>query len=76
MLPLLLIIGTLSVAGDRAEPILTKGRVFLQRHWPELLAGLALIAGAFVTMLGVTGLTSSGHGTVGRVSRRFRRFVH
>ncbi len=76
VLPLLLIIGTLSVAGERAEEVLARARDFLQRHWPELLAGLALIAGVFVTLLGVTGLASSGHGTAGRLSRRFRRFVH
>jgi cytochrome c biogenesis protein CcdA len=76
VLPLCLIIATLALAGDRAQQILTRARAFLQRHWPELLAGLALLAGAFVTLLGATGLASAGHGTVGRLSRGFQRLVH
>ena len=32
---------------------------FLQRHWPAVLAGLALVAGVFVVLLGVTGLAAS-----------------
>jgi cytochrome c biogenesis protein CcdA len=76
LLPLLMIIGTLAVAGDRAEEVLTKARRYLQRRWPVLLAGLALIAGVFVTLLGATGLASSGHGTLGRVSRGFQHLVH
>jgi cytochrome c biogenesis protein CcdA len=76
VLPLLLIIGTLTVAGDRAQEILTRTRDYLQRRWPTLLAGLALIAGVFVTLLGATGLASSGHGTLGRVSRGFQHLVH
>lgn len=76
VLPLLLILATVAVAGDRAKEILAKARGFLQRHWPELLAALALIAGTFVTLLGATGLASAGHGTVGRLSRGFQRLVH
>ena len=38
--------------------MLEKGRDLLQRHWPALLAGLALLAGVYVTVLGVTGLAS------------------
>jgi cytochrome c biogenesis protein CcdA len=76
VLPLLLIIGTLELAGDRAGEILMKARAFLQRHWPKLLAGLALVAGVFVTLLGATGLASGGHGTVGRLSRGFQRLLH
>jgi cytochrome c biogenesis protein CcdA len=74
--PLLLIIATLAVAPDRAEEILGRARAFLQRHWPKLLAGLALLAGAFVTLLGATGLASGGRGAVGRLSRGFQHLVH
>jgi cytochrome c biogenesis protein CcdA len=76
VLPLLLIIGTLAFAGDRAQEVLIKARAFLQRRWPELLAGLALIAGTFVILLGATGLASGGHGPVGHFSRGFQHLVH
>jgi cytochrome c biogenesis protein CcdA len=76
VLPLLGIVGTLWFAGDHAERMLAAGRDFLQRHWPAVLAGLALIAGVFVVLLGVTGLTSTGHGRLGRFMRHFRRLLH
>ena len=64
VLPLILMVITIMVAGDRAQPILEQGRDLLQRHWPALLAGLALVAGVYVTVLGITGLVSGGHSTV------------
>ena len=76
VLPLLLMIVTLAVAGEQAGRILASARDLLQRYWPALLAGVALLAGGFVTLLGVTGLASGGHGAVGRFSRRFRHLVH
>jgi cytochrome c biogenesis protein CcdA len=76
VLPLLLIIATLTFAGDRAQELLVTARRFLQRHWPTLLAGLAVLAGTLVTLLGVTGLTSSSHGPIGRFSRGFQHLVH
>jgi len=75
VLPLLVILGIVAVAGDRATEILGRGRRFLERRWPVLLASLALVAGVFVTLLGVTGLAGAGHGTVGRVSRRVRHVL-
>jgi cytochrome c biogenesis protein CcdA len=75
VLPLILMILTLTVAPNHAERIITRTRELLQRHWPGLLAGLALLAGAFVTTIGITGLAGQGHGTVGRVSRQFRRAI-
>jgi len=75
VLPLLLILATLMLAPGRATSILQTARSFLERHWPTLLAGLALIAGLFVAALGVTGLTLGAHGTVGRVSRRVRGVI-
>ena len=56
VLPLLTIVGVLWVAGDAAEPVLVRAREFLERRWPVILAGLALIAGAFVITLGATGI--------------------
>ena len=76
VLPLIVIIVTLTVAGDQAERVLERARDLLQRYWPALLAGLALLAGVFVTLLGATGLASGGHGSLARLSRRFRRIVH
>jgi cytochrome c biogenesis protein CcdA len=73
--PLLAIVLTLMVAGERAEQILTRARDFLQAHWPVILAVLALVAGLFVTALGVTGLISGVHGRVGRVSRSLRHVI-
>jgi cytochrome c biogenesis protein CcdA len=75
VLPLLLMILILTVAPDRAERILRRARDLLQRHWPVVLAGLALMAGIFVTVLGVTGLAGRNHGPVGRVSRKLRRAI-
>jgi cytochrome c biogenesis protein CcdA len=75
VLPLIAIIGVVVVAGDRAARILGRARQFLTRHWPALLAGLALVAGLFVTALGVTGLAGLSHSRVGGVSRRIRRVL-
>jgi cytochrome c biogenesis protein CcdA len=75
VLPLILIVGTITVAGDRAQPMLEKGRDWLQRHWPALLAGLALLAGTYVTVLGITGLASGGHNGVARLSKSIRRTI-
>jgi cytochrome c biogenesis protein CcdA len=76
ILPLLGIVATLSFAGERAERMIAIGRSFLQRHWPELLAGLALLAGLLIVGLGLSGLASRGHGHFGRVIRRLRRLLH
>ncbi len=56
--------------------MLAIGRSFLQRHWPLILSGLMLLAGLFVILLGVTGLTSSGRGRFGRFMRHFRQVLH
>ena len=75
VLPLILMILTLTFAPGHSERIIKRARDVLQRHWPVVLAGLALLAGAFVTAIGITGLTGRGHGTVGSVSRKFRRAI-
>ena len=75
VLPLIAIVVTLALAGDRAQPILERARAYLRRHWPTLLAVLALLAGVFVTTLGVSGLTGRSHGRVGRLSRRVRHLI-
>ncbi|MBV9809168.1 MAG: GAP family protein [Solirubrobacterales bacterium] len=75
VLPLILMILTVTLAPDRAGQILRRARDWLQRRWPPLLAGLALVVGLFVIALGITGLTGRTHGRVGRFSRRFRRSI-
>lgn len=74
-LPLVAILATVVFAGDRAGPLLAKGRDFLQRRWPVLLAGLLILAGAFVTVLGVTGILGRGSGAGAGFSRHLRRFI-
>jgi len=75
VLPLVGIVATLTFAGDRAQELLATGRRKLEAHWPAVLAGLALLAGAFVLALGITGLAGMGHGHSGRVARRLRRLI-
>jgi cytochrome c biogenesis protein CcdA len=72
VLPLLCILGTLSVAPDRAQERLSRARLFLHRHWPRLLGGLMLLVGVFVVLIGATGLAGHAHGRVAR----FFRHVH
>ena len=73
VLPLILMILLLEFAGAKAKRTIESVRDWLQRHWPTLVAVLALVAGVFVTLLGVTGLALGQHNTVGSLSRRFRR---
>jgi cytochrome c biogenesis protein CcdA len=67
VLPLLGIIGILTFAGERADQMLAAVRNFLQAHWPAVLAGLALTAGVFVTLLGITGLAASHNALLRRI---------
>jgi cytochrome c biogenesis protein CcdA len=76
VLPLVGIVATLMLAGDRAQQLLCAGRQVLQRHWPTLLAGVALAAGAFVVLLGATGFASGIHGRFGHFARHFRGILH
>lgn len=55
VLPQLAIIAALWLAGDRAEVALIRVSAFLQRHWPVLLAAVAMIAGVITIGLGATG---------------------
>ena len=56
VLPLLAIVATLVVAGERATPWLEKGGAWLQRRWPAVLAALLLLVGSGLTVLGGAGL--------------------
>ncbi len=72
ILPLLGIVGVLTFAGDRADQMLSTARNFLQNHWPAVLAGLALFAGVFVALLGITGLAASHNALLRRIHRTLR----
>ena len=75
ILPLVLIIVVVEVAGDQAERILSGVRDFLQQHWPVILAAVALVAGLFTTVIGVLGLAGLGHSPVAGFSRRVRKVI-
>lgn len=66
--PLIVIVVVLAVAGDEAAALLAHAREALRANWPRLLAGVGLLAGVFVILLGVIGLFS--HATFGRFVRR------
>ena len=54
--PLLAIAVVLLVAGERAVPVLRAARTWLQRRWPVVLAGLLLVVGGGLTVVGAAGL--------------------
>ncbi|MDQ2895683.1 MAG: GAP family protein [Actinomycetota bacterium] len=74
--PLLGMIAILTFAGADAYRLLSAGRAWLERNWPVVLAGLALLAGIFVTLLGVTGFAAPHHNDFGTFSRRLRHILH
>jgi cytochrome c biogenesis protein CcdA len=74
--PLLGILATLTFAGRDAQRLLTSGREKLEKRWPAVLALLALLAGLFVTLLGVTGLAIGHHNDFGTFARRLRQYLH
>jgi cytochrome c biogenesis protein CcdA len=77
VLPLLGIFLTLELAGPRATLLLARARASLEQRWPTVLAVVALLAGVFVTLIGVTGLAGLGHGHFGALARRLRhRLLH
>jgi cytochrome c biogenesis protein CcdA len=76
VLPLLGILATVTFAGERSEQMLAWGRERLEARWPAVLAGLALLAGAFVILLGATGLVGLKHGSFPRFLRKVRRLLH
>jgi cytochrome c biogenesis protein CcdA len=71
--PLLAILAVLTFAGERSDQVLSGARGLLQRHWPTVLAGLALVAGVFVVTLGLTGLAASHSRLARRIHTTLRR---
>lgn len=76
VLPLIGILATLIVGGDRADRMLARGRAFLERRWPHGLAIVIAAVGVLALLFGVTGLASGIHGRVGRFFRHMRRTLH
>lgn len=76
VLPLILMVVGITLAGDRAIGALNRGREFLERKWPVVLSVLLLIAGVFVVLLGATAFAGGGHGRVGRFFRHVHRLIH
>jgi cytochrome c biogenesis protein CcdA len=56
VLPLLGIVGVLLLAGDRAGRLLDRGGTWIQRRWPVVLAGLLLLVGSGLIIVGGAGL--------------------
>lgn len=76
VLPLLAVLATLWLAGDRAVQILGRCREVLHRHWPVLLSGALLIAAVISLFVGITGLLVAGHGDVNNTARTLRKLLH
>jgi cytochrome c biogenesis protein CcdA len=56
VLPLLAIAIVLVVAGERADQLLTKAGAWVQQKWPVVLAGLLLLVGSGLVIIGGIGL--------------------
>lgn len=73
--PMIVIWATLTFAGERAQARLASARGVMQRHWPLVLAMVALIAGSLVIALGVTGLLSVMHNDTGTLARKLHSLL-
>jgi cytochrome c biogenesis protein CcdA len=76
VLPLIVIVLVLTVAGSRSERFLAVGRRFLERRWPHILATLVMLVGGVVILIGGSGLIAQGQGSVGRFVCHLRHLLH
>jgi cytochrome c biogenesis protein CcdA len=56
VLPLLTIVIVILLAGESGDRWVRRGGAWLQRRWPVVLAGLLLLVGSGLTVLGGSGL--------------------
>jgi cytochrome c biogenesis protein CcdA len=75
VLPLLGIMGAVTFGRERAAPMLARARQRLEARWPAVLATLALLAGVFVILLGVTGILGP-HSRISRLLHHLPGFKH
>jgi len=75
VLPLVVIVGIVAFAGERANEMLVSARKNLEARWPAALAAIFLVAGLFIVLLGATGLGGLGHGRFGRFARHIHRLI-
>jgi cytochrome c biogenesis protein CcdA len=73
--PIVGIYATLTLAGDHADVYLARARAVLQKHWPLLLAAVAVLAGGFTIFLGVTGLAGHARGGFGQLARKLHKLL-
>jgi cytochrome c biogenesis protein CcdA len=59
VVPLLAIVGVVLLAGDRAGRLLEQGGAWIQRRWPVVLAGLLLLVGSGLIIIGGAGLVKN-----------------
>jgi cytochrome c biogenesis protein CcdA len=76
VLPLIVMVVAMSLAGDGAIEKLNRARDFLERRWPVVLSVLLLGAGVFVVLLGVTGFAGRSQSRLGRLLRRVHHLIH
>lgn len=60
VLPLLGILAALTIWGERGTVQLARARALVERHWPSILACVALAGAAIAITLGATGLAGRG----------------
>jgi cytochrome c biogenesis protein CcdA len=68
VLPQLALLVLLSLGGERAERTLLRVSAFLQRHWPVLLAVVAVAGGVITIGLGATGTYRAAKGLLHRAA--------
>jgi cytochrome c biogenesis protein CcdA len=76
VLPLIGILLTLVLGGERANELLVRGRMFLEHRWPQVLSVLVALVGVIAIFFGATGLAMGIHGPAGRFFRKVREGVH
>lgn len=58
VLPLIAILATILLAGEKAEALLTRGREAAERRWPVVFAGLLLLVGIVLVLVGVLAVSA------------------